>query len=212
MKKLLLSVLAMGVLSTPNFAFAEQTVDAKMVLQQKLAELKSFQARFNQVVTDEQGSPVMNAEGKLLLQAPLKIRWQQESPDDTLFVSDGNKGYFYDSFAEQVTVMNASALVAQTPFVLLTSEDPNDWQKYDIAMVGQAFVIVPKPDSGAQVEKLEVRFSDSGALSSLNLKDVSGQLSRFTFSEVASNVEIAASQFTFTIPDGVAIDDQTQGE
>lgn len=208
MKKLkYLAVAISCVLSTTAIAGDSQA------LQDKLAELKSFQAQFVQQVNDDQGESIMQGKGNIALQQPMMIRWQQASPDDTLFISNGDKTYYFDSFAEQVTIMNTNSLIDSTPFVLLTSKDPAQWQKYQVKATEAGFSVTPNKGIESQVEQLDIVFAqDQTGLEKLLVKDSSGQSSTFTFSDTKVNEQLANETFEFTIPENVEIDDQSQGE
>jgi len=187
--------------------------DDSEALQQQLAAIKSFKAQFSQQVTDSQGEAIMQGEGNIALQQPMMIRWQQQSPDDTLFVSNGDKTYYFDSFAEQVTIMNTHSLIDSTPFVLLTSKDPEQWAKYQVVATDAGFSVTPNKGVESQVEKLDIRFNaKEQGLSSLTVLDTSGQQSLFTFKDAKVNEALAAQTFEFTIPEGVEVDDQSQGD
>jgi len=187
--------------------------DDSKALQDKLAGLKSFQAQFEQQVNDNQGQSIMQSKGNIALQQPMMIRWQQASPDDTLFVSNGDKTYYFDSFAEQVTIMNTHSLIDSTPFVLLTSKDPAQWQKYQVTATSTGFSVTPNQGVESQVEQLDIVFAkDQTGLAQLLVKDSSGQSSTFTFSDAKVNESLAHSTFEFSIPEGVEIDDQSQGK
>ncbi|KPM83517.1 outer membrane lipoprotein chaperone LolA [Pseudoalteromonas lipolytica] len=208
MKKIKYLALIMGcLLSGQSFA------DDSEALQQQLAAIKSFKAEFSQQVTDSQGEAIMQGEGNIALQQPMMIRWQQQSPDDTLFVSNGDKTYYFDSFAEQVTIMNTHSLIDSTPFVLLTSKDPEQWAKYQVVATDAGFSVTPNKGVESQVEKLDIRFNaKEQGLASLTVLDTSGQQSLFTFKEAKVNEELATQTFEFTIPEGVEVDDQSQGD
>ncbi|WP_413401800.1 outer membrane lipoprotein chaperone LolA [Pseudoalteromonas sp. KJ71-7] len=208
MKKLSSLLLVLGSLvAMPSFA------DDSQALQDKLSTLKSFKAQFKQNVTDGEGQLVMQGQGNIALQQPLMIRWQQTNPDDTLFVSNGDKTYYFDSFAEQVTIMKTSGLIDSTPFILLTSKDPAQWEKYSVFTTDLGFSITPNKGVESQVEQLDITFADNEqGLAKLVVKDNSGQLSAFTFSNAQVNTELDKTTFEFTPPAGVEIDDQSNGE
>ncbi|MCK8129316.1 outer membrane lipoprotein chaperone LolA [Pseudoalteromonas sp. 2CM39R] len=208
MKKIKYLALIMGcLLSGQSFA------DDSEALQQQLAAIKSFKAEFSQQVTDSQGEAIMQGEGNIALQQPMMIRWQQQSPDDTLFVSNGDKTYYFDSFAEQVTIMNTHSLIDSTPFVLLTSKDPEQWAKYQVLATDAGFSVTPNKGVESQVEKLDISFNtQEQGLASLTVLDTSGQQSLFTFKDAKVNEALATQTFEFTIPEGVEVDDQSQGD
>lgn len=208
MKKLNSLLLVLGsLIATPSFA------DDSQALQDKLATLKSFKAQFSQNVTDPQGQAVMQGEGTIALKQPMMIRWQQTNPDDTLFVSNGDKTYYFDSFAEQVTIMDTHSLIDSTPFVLLTSKDPAQWEKYSVQATNSGFSVTPNKGVESQVEQLDITFAgDEQGLAKLVVTDNSGQLSSFSFNNAQVNTALDTSTFEFTPPEGVEIDDQSNGE
>jgi len=176
-------------------------------LRSQLNLLNSFTAKFEQVVKDDQGDVLQSGQGEIALQQPNKISWQQ---DDTLLISDGDKTYYFDSFAEQVSIFKSEKLIQSTPFILLTSNDENLWQQYTVKMNKGAYTVSPKSLDNAQVSALVIRFSDKNkGLKGLEIKDVSGQTSYFNFSKANVNPELKAEMFKFEIPAGVEVDDQT---
>jgi len=176
-------------------------------LRSQLNLLNSFTAKFEQIVKDDQGDVLQSGQGEIALQQPNKISWQQ---DDTLLISDGDKTYYFDSFAEQVSIFKSEKLIQSTPFILLTSNDENLWEQYTVKMDNGAYTVSPKSLDNAQVSALVIRFSDkTKGLKGLEIKDVSGQTSYFNFSNANINPELKAEIFKFEIPAGVEVDDQT---
>jgi outer membrane lipoprotein carrier protein len=176
-------------------------------LRSQLNLLNSFTAKFDQVVKDDQGDILQSGQGEIALQQPNKISWQQE---DTLLISDGDKTYYFDSFAEQVSIFKSEKLIQSTPFILLTSNDENLWQKYTVKMSKGAYTVSPKSLENAQVSALVIRFEDkTKGLKGLEIKDISGQTSYFNFSNATVNPELKAEMFKFDIPADIEVDDQT---
>ncbi|KAF7771237.1 outer membrane lipoprotein carrier protein [Pseudoalteromonas citrea] len=201
------AVLAFGfALSSQAWASAADDLKAKLAL------MNSFEAKFSQQVKDEQGELLQSGQGNIALSHPLKIRWEQVSPDETLFVSDGEKTFYFDAFSEQVTVMKTSGLIDTTPFILLTTRDTAQWEKYQISNIEHGYRITPKEGIDSQVEILDIAFNKAQNLSAIKVTDLSGQVSSFTFEDSRINPSLASSLFTFEIPEGVVVDDQTQGE
>ena len=203
MKKILLS----SMLFFSPFLLA----DAKLDLQKELSKLTSFDAHFKQTVFDEQKQPLQHAKGQLQLQQPNQMRWQQE---DTLLVSHGEKTYFFDAFAEQVTIMNTESLIDSTPFVLLTHhQDKSLWNNYNVTAVNGSYELTPALGQQSQVEKLTLVFDGNGlGFKTILILDSTGQQTQFDFEQNKVNTPLDASLFQFTIPEGVAVDDQSKGE
>lgn len=181
------------------------------LLQTKLASLKDFHAQFNQKVVDDAGEVVLLGEGQLKLKRPNNIKWEQTSPDENLLVSNGDKTYYFDTFAEQVTILNSNKLIKSTPFVLLTSNDQSLWDNYTVSKQSDGFIITPKDLESAHVEQLKVIY-DNEQLIAMNITDLSGQQSHYRFSDIKQNQGIDNKQFEFVMPKGVMIDDQSASE
>ncbi|KPV95491.1 Outer-membrane lipoprotein carrier protein precursor [Pseudoalteromonas sp. P1-9] len=211
------SVLAMSTASvTAVHAQTETTqhvVDSKAQseLKTRLTQLNNLQADFSQTVIDNTGSEIMQGTGLLKIKRPEKLYWKQTSPDETVLVSDGTKTYYYDEFAEQVTILDSKKLIDNTPFALLTSADESLWQNYAVTHADNAFVITPTNQGQSQVERLELKF-DADALRSMTVFDNTGQTSVYVFSKQQVNQTIDDAYFQFTIPADVLVDDQSQGE
>lgn len=205
LKKLL--TLTMFALIGP--AYADKAIDDnKSQLQSKIKQLTTFAADFKQKVIDVDGKPVMEGKGTVQLSHPSLIRWHAMEPDENLMISDGKTLWIYNIDLEQVTAADAKRAIDSTPFALLASTDEQLWANYTVSRQGEAYVILPKEPSG-QVAKLMV-FFDQDKFSKLVIEDVSKQKSEFTFVKVKTNQSVAKSQFLFTVPEGVELDDQRQ--
>lgn len=210
MKKILtLLALTMCLFAQPSLA-AESVVDAKAALKQHIKQLTTFEASFSQRVIDIDGKELMQGKGKVRLAHPSLIRWHALEPDENLMVSDGETLWVYNIDLEQATAMPAKQAIDSTPFALLASFDDVLWQNYQVSKKGEAYIITPvKQDS--QVKQLSVYFANQ-KFSQLVIEDLSQQKSEFTFSDTHSNQPLTETQrktfFSFTLPQGVELDDQ----
>jgi len=182
---------------------------AKQILMARLAKFDHFSADFSQQVIDEEKNLLQQGAGKLAVQKPNLVYWQTEQPEESLIVSDGKTLWVFNPFIEQATAYPVDASVANTPILLLTSTDETLWQQYSISQQGDDDYLIHANDENARVKTLELNFiTDSAKLQSFSILDSTGQLSVFKLQNVSLIDEIAASKFTFVVPEGVYLDDQ----
>lgn len=189
-------------------ATAEQTGSAaSQALQQQLATMPRFYARFEQQVFDMQQQLVQQGEGELWLQQPGKFRYQMELPEPVLFVGDGETLWYYHELLEQVTIYDAKAELERTPFTLLMSNDASLWQQYQITQLDDGYRI-QADDPASPVQYLQLHFTATG-LTSMQVLDLNGQRSMFHFQpRPDAGSDFAADLFQFQPPADVDIDDQ----
>ena len=199
--------------------FEESKLEAsKNLLRAKLANLNFFSASFTQEVVSEAGELLGQSSGNLAISKPNLANWHTLEPDELAIVSDGSDVWFYNPWIEQVSVYSLSAAIARTPILLLTSKDESLWQQYTVSqeMVnqqGNRFVITAK-DPNSQIKSLTLVFSDKqqneqgSELSQFSFLDATGQVSHIKLSNFDAQKVPESSLFTFTLPEGVQIDDQ----
>ncbi|MGL5237601.1 MAG: outer membrane lipoprotein chaperone LolA, partial [Plesiomonas shigelloides] len=122
--------------------------DARSDLQNRLGKINSFSASFEQTVTGPSGAAIQQGEGKLAVTRPNLFRWEAKTPDESLLVTDGKTLWFFNPFVEQVTISNLKDATSNTPFVLLTRNNPSDWAKYNITQKGDQFTLKPIKSDG----------------------------------------------------------------
>jgi outer membrane lipoprotein carrier protein len=182
------------------------SADDKADLKKMIKQLNTFEANFSQRVIDVDGKDIMTGKGKVHLSHPALIRWHALEPDENLLVSDGKTLWMYNIDLEQVTAIGAKEAIDSTPFALLASDDNTLWSHYNVSKKADDYVIAPIELTG-QVKQLSLSFNGK-QFSKLVIEDVSQQKSEFTFSQAQSNKTLAKTLFSFTIPEGVELDDQ----
>ncbi|WP_181902188.1 outer membrane lipoprotein chaperone LolA [Thalassotalea euphylliae] len=180
---------------------------AQITLLAKLAKLENLAASFTQHIYDVDNNLLQSGEGQFTLAAPNYVNWQTTSPEASTMVSDGETLWLFDPFIEQVTAYSLANSINNTPILLLTSNDESLWQQYEVnQLTNHQFKVTAKSED-AQVKALLLGFN-SDVLSSFTIVDATGQHSEFVLANTVVNQEIASEVFSFTIPEGVLLDDQ----
>lgn len=203
MKKWLVACcLVSGITSTAVYA------DAASDLQSRLSKVNSFHASFSQTVTSADGTAVQEGEGELWLKRPNLFNWQTTSPDESVLVSDGKTLWFYNPFVEQVTATWLKDATGNTPFMLIARNDASDWRRYEVKQKGDDFELTPKSANG-NLKQFAISVASNGTIRQFIATEQDGQRSTYVLKNQQNSV-VDSAKFTFTPPQGVALDDQRQ--
>ncbi|MEI8633815.1 outer membrane lipoprotein chaperone LolA [Vibrio sp. PP-XX7] len=174
-------------------------------LSSRLALSDGFSAQFVQKVLSPDGELVSQGQGNVEIARPSLFRWETTSPDENLLVSDGKTVWYYSPFVEQVTIYDQAQATEQTPFILLTRNQKQDWDQYRVSQQGDEFTLVPV-DEGRK-GKFHIRIDGQGTVEGFDVIEQDGQQTQFIFQHIKQE-RPAKTNFTFKIPPGVEIDDQ----
>ncbi|ENM5881685.1 outer membrane lipoprotein chaperone LolA [Vibrio metoecus] len=178
----------------------------KDTLSERLAMSEGFSATFNQQVLSPEGKVILIGNGKVDIARPSLFRWETQTPDENLLVSDGTTLWHFDPFVEQVTLYRAEEALEQTPFVLLTRNKASDWDAYHVEEKGDVFTLTPTALDSNQ-GRFQITISDKGVVQGFKVIEQDGQQSEFTFNKVKQQ-KPNASVFNYKVPKGVEVDDQ----
>ncbi|EII5632194.1 outer membrane lipoprotein chaperone LolA [Vibrio cholerae] len=178
----------------------------KDTLSERLAMSEGFSATFNQQVLSPEGKVILTGNGKVDIARPSLFRWETETPDENLLVSDGTTLWHFDPFVEQVTLYRAEEALEQTPFVLLTRNKASDWDAYHVEEKGDVFTLTPTALDSNQ-GRFQITISEKGVVQGFKVIEQDGQQSEFNFSKVKQQ-KPNASVFNYKVPKGVEVDDQ----
>lgn len=176
-------------------------------LQRYLDNLRSFQARFEQVLLDETGAVIEQAKGTLALARPGRFRWDYREPYSQLIVADGEHVWIYDQELDQVTVKELGQAVGDTPALLLTSESALE-ERFLVRSAGKRNGLewVSLEPKSSDVSFSEIRLGlERGELKRMELVDSFGQTTKLYFHEIVLNAPVSAELFSFTPPTGVDV-------
>jgi len=203
-------------------------------LDRYLKNLKTLRVTFLQTVADAHGAEVGRSTGTLIVERPGKFSWDihpQSIQQDTnpaqgaatppaaasqaaapgggqLMVCDGRNLWYFDRDLEQVTVRPVTAALSATPAMLL-SGTVDVHEHFTESLVGMRqgldWVYVEPRSAEADFKSALFGFDAKGTLERMILEDKLGQVVTIIFQNVAVNVPVPATDFTFTPPPGADV-------
>jgi outer membrane lipoprotein carrier protein len=185
-------------------------------LQKKYDAIKDFSADFVHVYQGGVLRKRVTERGHVLIKKPGKMRWEYQSPEPKLFVSDGVKIYSYMPQDKQVIVSTVPGNdEAPTP-VLFLSGRGNILRDFtdsaadapvmrDLPAGSVGLKLVPKSPQ-ADYDWLVVAVEPASLrIVGLVTIDAQGGQSSFSFANLKENVGLADKLFEFKIPRGVDV-------
>ncbi|MGX2947234.1 outer membrane lipoprotein chaperone LolA [Frederiksenia canicola] len=204
MKLLNASLLGLSLFTLSQVAFAD--AQAVTELQRRLDLVDKYNADFDQTVRSSKGKEIQKGKGKFRVKRPNLFHLETLRPQENTIVSDGETLWFYDPFVSQVTANWVKDAVNNTPFVLLTSNDKNHWDKYDVTQNADTFILKPKSKQSS-IKQFDVRIDSNGLMKGFSTIERDGQSNLYVLRNI-SNAHIPTEMFKFTVPKGVELDDQ----
>jgi outer membrane lipoprotein carrier protein len=208
MKRLLTLFLLPAAVLGCSIAVAETSEQ----LEHFFEDVKTYSARFQQVVLDEGFNPIEESSGLVTIKRPGRFRWDYEPPDETRIISNGEKVWIYDVALEQVTVRSYEEALGNTPAALLAG-GAGVGEAFDVTDLGEVngplhWVRMVPRNEDVGFEDIRIGFED-GRLRVMELVDGLDQTTRITMTDGEENRTIEDSRFQFTAPDGVDVIDET---
>jgi len=181
--------------------------DARQSLDRFFAEVTRFDARFEQVVINEQDDVLQVSEGRVQLQRPGRFRWDYETPFRQLIIADGQFLWTYDEELAQATAQPMEQVLAGAPIMLLSEPRPLE-EDFDVTEVGHQagleWVELIPQDRDADFTRILIGM-DNDRVGMMVLYDQFGQQTRIRFTDMRLNPSIPAATFRFEAPAGVDV-------
>ena len=148
--------------------------------------------------------------GTLMLLKPGRMRWEYSQPAGKLFVLDGASAWFYTKGDAQVQRLPARKLDdLRSPLRFLLGHTALEKELSHLSVQPAAngqFLIEGQPKGQEQrVRSLKLLVNADGAISSLEIEETDGAVTRFTFSREENNVPLPNTLFHFNPPAGVPV-------
>lgn len=176
------------------------------VLQNKLNDIRTMTASFNQVV-NAKNRQVSQSSGSMALLRPGRFRWDTKSPMPQLVVADGQRMWVYDVDLEQVTVKKQEKSLGGTAALFLSGYSDTLARDFQVKLSEkgktQHFDMKAK-QSGNGFQRIKMTFRGD-ILQQLDLYDQLGQITKVRFNGVKINPTLAEKLFKFKPPKGVDV-------
>lgn len=198
--------------AAPTRPSVEEVVDK---LQSTCAEVQDLQARFHQTATNRAIGAVREASGLFLLKRPGKMRWEYQTPERRLFVTDGKTLWAFSPEDKQVIVQEVGeALASRMPLSFLAG-DCQLRRDFEITAVQHAGT---RASPGTMILDLRPKRADAAMarlLLEVNLQNYTVQRTTLfdaysnttviAFTDLSLNGGLTDQPFRFTPPAGVTV-------
>ena len=194
-------------------ASAAQAADIAATIQARYEKLRTFSATFEQTLTHKESGSVEKRQGSLLFQKPLLIRWQTDKPhEETLVVTHKE---IWDYLAdEEIAYRYPLELVRDSRTIIQVITGQAALTKdFDVKEDGQEnglakLHLYPKEPAPQMVEALLWVEPSTGYIRRASIIDFYGNSNDVRFTQFKPDTSLKESDFTFTAPKGVEVEDR----
>jgi outer membrane lipoprotein carrier protein len=173
--------------------------------------LRSLQSDFTEIYRGD--GPERVETGTLWLKKPRKMRWEYRSPNEKLFVSNGEVVWFYMPAERQVRQTTLKKLDdLRSPIVFLLGKTKLESELRGLSKaIDQApssagdIVLRGAPQAMAEVNEVQVEVNPANQIVRIVLFGTDGATTEFRFTGWKENVELSDGQFQFKVPAGVEV-------
>lgn len=188
---------------------ADDNPSSRSMLIQELNALNSLATDVRQLVMASSGSVLEESQIRFYLKRPDGFYWETLTPYPEVIVTDGNTLWNYQPDLFQVTIDHWDASQSELAAQLLSGQGEQALFEYEVTHQsvqsgGTEYYLDPS-DPASLYETVTLFFDDQG-LASLLLVSTNGQRTFWEFTGREFNVEIADSQFQFSVPDDDMLD------
>jgi outer membrane lipoprotein carrier protein len=173
-------------------------------------QLHSLKAGFTE---SYQGLGMRRTEsGALLLLKPGRMKWDYTSPAGKLFLLDGKYAWFYsqgDPHVQRIPAKQLDDLRSPLRFLLGHTELEKELNHLVLAPAPNGrFTLTGQPKGQEKrMSRLTLTASSDGTITGIEIEEIDGALTRFTFTAEQPNAQVPPATFHFTPPDGIPVVD-----
>lgn len=205
LKSYLFTILLL-ILSGAIFAPAQGS-DSIQRMDKFFSEVNSFEGQFIQIVYDENGEVIQEANGDVALDKPGKFRWQYTQPYPQLILADGEYLWIYDEDLLQASAKPIDTALGNAPIMLLTNIRPlsDDFEVKDAEIKdGLSWVELTPLVQDTEFLKINIGLDENG-VKKMELQDHFSQKTVIEFANLKTNVSFDSDKFKFIAAEGVDV-------
>mgnify|MGYP001386765739 CR=1 FL=1 len=183
-------------------------------LQAQYVTTKSMAADFQQVTSVPGTSRKRFGAGHVVILKPGRIRWDYETPDRQVLITDGKKAYLYFASAAQMIVQPVGEYLHSDITYAFFSGSGDIVRDFEVLSPEQpggaglaAIKLVPKK-AHPQVAFLHAWVDHAYVLQRLEIVDHFGSVTSLALSNIHRNEPVGPETFRFTPPPGTEIIEQ----
>jgi len=210
-----LVALALGIAWLPAPACAGDPVkDLVRKVEARYQKTTDLTAEFSQSTDIKGFAKPLQSSGRVYIKRPGKLRWDYLTPTLEQIFVDNDKVQFYIPEHKQVMIGQLSKMAnSQAPLQLLQGIGRLD-RHYLVTAApdgakgsgGLPLLSLTRPDDGPDHPRIVVEVDPvSHFLRRVELHDVNGNVSTFTFSAIQANTGLKNELFEFTVPQDVEV-------
>ena len=194
-------------------ATAAQASDIANTIQARYEKLRTFSATFEQTLTHKESGSVEKRQGNLLFQKPLLIRWQTDKPHEETLVVTGKEIWDYLADEEVVYRYPLELVRDSRTIIQVITGQAALTKDFDVKEAGQENGLAklhlypqePAPQMGEALLWVE---PSTGYIRRASIIDFSGNSNDVRFTQFKPDTSLKESDFTFTAPKGVEVEDR----
>ncbi len=170
--------------------------------------LRSLQAEFTEVYRGDGAERIES--GTLWLKKPRKMRWEYRSPNEKLFVSDGQAVWFYlprERQLRKTTLRKLDDLRSPLAFLLGKTKLENELRGLskvvDQSPLAAGNILLRGVPQAMATSEVLLEITPSDQIVRIVLVEADGATTEFRFAGWRENPELSDGRFKFTPPPGV---------
>jgi outer membrane lipoprotein carrier protein len=150
--------------------------------------------------------------GVMMLRKPGRMRWEYDSTSGKVFVLDGKYAWFYapgDTQVQRIAASQLDDLRSPLRFLLGHTKIESELTSLTLADGPSSTYILSGQPKGQQkrIAKLSLHVTAAGVITGIEIDEVDGAQTRFSFTGEQPNPVLPESEFRFVPPAGIPVID-----